>query len=91
MKLSRGAALFLLAFGVWSYLLWPTFIRNIWASDRSWDLAGAPTSYLIVHLVIGGVSLVLGTIIGVLGWRGLRAARAARHAAAGGSTSSPSD
>ncbi len=77
MKFSRGAALFLLAFGVWSYLLWPTFIRNIWASDRSWDIAGAPTPYLIVHLVIAVVSLVLGTIIGVLGWRGLRAARRA--------------
>lgn len=75
MKLSRGTALFLLAFGVWSYLLWPNFIRNIWGSERSWDAAGEPTSYLVVHVVIAVVSLVLGTIIGALGWRGYRAAR----------------
>lgn len=72
--LSRRIALFLLAFGVWSWLLWPTFFRNIWASDRSWS-AGSPTAYLVVHLVIAVVSLLLGTIIGVLGWRGYRASR----------------
>ncbi|GAA4834872.1 SCO4848 family membrane protein [Saccharopolyspora rosea] len=74
MTLSRRTALFLLAFGVWSYLLWPTFIRNIWHSDRSWA-GSSPTGYLIVHLVIAVVSLVLGTIIGVLGWRAYRASR----------------
>ncbi|WP_460961354.1 SCO4848 family membrane protein [Parasphingorhabdus pacifica] len=74
MTLSRPVSLFLLAFGVWSWFLWPTFARNIWMSERSWE-AGSPTSYLIVHLVIAVVSLVLGTIIGYLGWRGYRAAR----------------
>ncbi|MEV0088657.1 MULTISPECIES: SCO4848 family membrane protein [Saccharopolyspora] len=74
MTISRRVALFLLAFGVWSYLLWPNFMRNIWNSDRSWE-GGSPTSYLIVHFVIAIVSLVLGTIIGVLGWRAFRATR----------------
>ncbi|GAA4861536.1 SCO4848 family membrane protein [Saccharopolyspora cebuensis] len=74
MTLTRRTSLFLLAFGVWTYLLWPNFIRNIWGSDRSW-VDGAPTSYLIVHVVIAAVSLVLGTAIGVLGWRGFRASR----------------
>jgi hypothetical protein len=72
--LSRRTALFLVFFGLWSWLLWPTFARNIWTSDRSWA-AGSPTSYLIVHVVIAAVSLVLGTIIGVLGWRAYRASR----------------
>ncbi|RCW38836.1 hypothetical protein DFQ14_11940 [Halopolyspora algeriensis] len=74
MKLSFRSALFLLAFGVWSWLLWPTFIRNIWTGERSWE-GGAPTAYLVVHLVIAVVSLVLGTVIGVMGWRGCRASR----------------
>ncbi|MER7076992.1 hypothetical protein SAMN02982929_06006 [Saccharopolyspora kobensis] len=74
MTISRRVALFLLAFGVWSYLLWPNFARNIWNSDRSWA-DGSPTSYLIVHLVIAVVSLVLGTIIGIIGWRAFRATR----------------
>lgn len=77
MTLSRRAAAFLLAFGVWSWLLWPVFFRNIWVSDRSW-LDGSPTGYLLVHLVIAAVSLILGTAIGVMGWRGLRARRSAR-------------
>ncbi|TDD84149.1 hypothetical protein E1202_23905 [Saccharopolyspora karakumensis] len=66
--------MFLLAFGVWSYLLWPTFMRNIFNSDRSWA-QGSPTAYLIVHLVIAVVSLVLGTVIGVIGWKAYRATR----------------
>jgi hypothetical protein len=66
--------LFLLLFGVWSYLLWPTFVRNIWVSDRSW-VGSSPTPYLIVHLIIAVVSLVLGTAIGVMGWRSFRASR----------------
>lgn len=74
MTLSRPVALFLLAFGVWSWLLWPNFARNIWLSDRSW-MDGSPTSYLVVHLVIAAVSLILGTAIGVIGWRGYRASR----------------
>ena len=72
--LSRRTALFLLAFGVWSWLLWPTFFRNIWASENSWQ-AGSPTPFLYVHFVIAAVSLVLGTAIGVLGWRAFRATR----------------
>ncbi|MBK0865957.1 MAG: hypothetical protein IJH84_28500 [Saccharopolyspora sp.] len=74
MKFSRRTALFLLAFGVWSWLLWPAFFRNIWINEKSW--AGAsPTAFLYVHFVIAAVSLVLGTIIGVLGWRAFRATR----------------
>ncbi|RRO12821.1 hypothetical protein EIL87_24360 [Saccharopolyspora rhizosphaerae] len=74
MTISRRVALFLLAFGVWSYLLWPAFMRNTWNSDRSWA-QGSPTAYLVVHLVIAVVSLVLGTIIGVLGWKAYRGTR----------------
>ena len=74
MTFSRRTALFLLAFGVWSWLLWPTFFRNIWISENSWQ-AGAPTPFLYVHFAIAAVSLVLGTATGVLGWRAFRATR----------------
>jgi intracellular septation protein A len=69
-KLSRGASVFLLAVAVWNWIIWPTFLRNIWADDRSFD--DGPTSFLLVHLVLVVVSLVIGTALGVLGWRGLR-------------------
>lgn len=74
MTLSRRASLFLLAFGVWSWVIWPTFLVNLSDSERSWD-AGSPTGYFVVHAVLAVVSLILGTLIGVLGWRGFAAAR----------------
>lgn len=74
MRMSRRTSLFLLAFGVWSWVVWVTFAKNLWASDRAWTASGAPTTYFVVHAALTVVSFVLGTVIGVLGWRGLRAA-----------------
>ncbi|WP_141312440.1 SCO4848 family membrane protein [Streptomyces spinoverrucosus] len=76
MKLSRPISWFLLAFGVWSWVIWVTFINNL-IKDSS-GLAfedGQPTAYFWVHLLLAVVSLVLGTAIGVIGLRGLRALR----------------
>ncbi|SFQ23152.1 hypothetical protein SAMN05421810_105275 [Amycolatopsis arida] len=75
MRMSRPVSLFLLLFGVWSWVIWVTFARNLWASEDSWAADGSPTAFFVVHAVLTVVSLVLGTIIGVLGWRGLRALR----------------
>jgi hypothetical protein len=74
MRISRGTSLFLLAFGVWSWIIWITFAKNLWASDQSWTSAGSPTAYFVVHAVLTVVSFVLGTLIGILGWRGVRTA-----------------
>lgn len=68
-------SLFLLAFGVWSWIIWITFVRNLWASDEAFTADGSPTAFFVVHLVLAVVSFVLGTIIGVIGWRGWRARR----------------
>jgi len=68
-------SLFLLAFGVWSWVIWITFVRNLVDSDNSFTADGSPTSFFFVHLVLAIVSFVLGTIIGVIGWRGWRANR----------------
>ncbi len=73
--LSRRASWFLLAFGVWSWWIWLTFLVNISRDARSWSAEGAPTGFYTVHLVLIAVSLVLGTVIGVMGFRGLRAIR----------------
>jgi ABC-type polysaccharide/polyol phosphate export permease len=72
--ISRRVAWFLVAFGIWSWIIWPTFLKNIWQDSRSWD--DGMTAFFAVHLVLTVVSLVLGTIIGVLGVRALRAAPA---------------
>ncbi|MFB7075494.1 SCO4848 family membrane protein [Streptomyces sp. NPDC056290] len=74
MKLSRPVSWFLLAFGVWSWIIWVTFVRNL-VKDGS-GLAfevGNPTAYFFVHLTLAVVSFVWGTVIGGIGLRGLRA------------------
>ncbi|EST39308.1 membrane protein [Streptomycetaceae bacterium MP113-05] len=71
--LTRRVSWFLIAFGVWSWFIWITFVRNL-VRDAS-GLAfedGEPTAYFWVHLVLAVVSFVLGTAIGVVGLRGLR-------------------
>jgi hypothetical protein len=72
--MSRRTALFLTGFGVWSWIIWITFANNLWDSGRAWAADGSPTAYFIVHAVLTVVSFVLGTIIGVIGWRALRTA-----------------
>ncbi|NJC81152.1 hypothetical protein HC030_01045 [Planosporangium mesophilum] len=74
MMLSRRWSVFLVAVGVWSWVIWPRFAVAIWADPRSWH-GNTPTSFLWVHAVLIVVSLAIGTAVGVLGLRGWRAAR----------------
>jgi hypothetical protein len=68
--ISKRVAWFLIAFGVWSWLIWPVFLKNIWRDPRSWH--HGMTAFFGVHLVLTIVSLVLGTVIGALGVRASR-------------------
>jgi hypothetical protein len=73
MVVSRRVAWLLVAFGVWSWVIWPTFLRNIWKDHRSWN--HGMTAFFAVHLVLTVVSLVAGTLIGLLGVFGIRRTR----------------
>jgi hypothetical protein len=77
MKLSRPVSWFLLAFGVWSWFIWITFVKNLVkdGSGLAFDDAGDPTGYFWVHLLLAVVSFVLGTVVGAIGLRGVRALR----------------
>ncbi|MGR4883101.1 SCO4848 family membrane protein [Streptomyces sp. LARHCF249] len=79
MRLSRTASWFLLAFGVWSWFIWVSFVRNLWknGSGQAFDAAGDPTAYFWVHLTLAVTSFLLGTAVGVIGLRGVRALRRA--------------
>jgi hypothetical protein len=68
--LSKRSSWFLVLFGVWSWIIWPTFLKNIWADPRSFHDGAQP--FFLVHLVLVVVSLVLGSAIAVLGIKGLR-------------------
>ncbi|MEU3723144.1 hypothetical protein [Streptomyces sp. NPDC031705] len=76
MKLSRTASWFLAAFGVWSWVIWSTFVKNLLhdASGLAFD-DGRPTPYFWVHLLLAVTSFLLGTAVGVIGVRGLLALR----------------
>ncbi|MER5599850.1 SCO4848 family membrane protein [Streptomyces sp. NPDC002265] len=76
MKLSRPVSWFLLAFGVWSLVIWVTFVKNLFkdTSGLAFD-DGHPTAYFWVHLALAVASFVWGTVIGLIGLRGLRALR----------------
>ncbi|MDP9117529.1 MAG: hypothetical protein M3O28_09835 [Actinomycetota bacterium] len=73
MLVSKRVAWFLVGFGVWSWVIWPVFLKNIWKDQRSWH--HGMTAFFAVHLALTLVSLALGTAIGVLGVRAMRAAR----------------
>jgi hypothetical protein len=79
MKLSPRVSWFLVAFGVWSWVVWTTFVKNLWKDTSGLAFAhgdhGSPTAYFWIHLTLAIVSFLLGTAIGVLGLRGLRALR----------------
>jgi hypothetical protein len=79
MRLSRRASWFLLVFCLWTWFIWVTLVKNIWADPRSWN-HGA-TGFFIVHVVLAVIDIVCGTGIGVLGWRGIKAHRSAAASA----------
>ncbi|WP_425281755.1 SCO4848 family membrane protein [Streptomyces nitrosporeus] len=60
--------------------LWITFARNLWkdGSGLAFDDAGDPTAYFWVHLLLAIASFLLGTAVGVIGFRGVRALRHTR-------------
>jgi len=72
--MSRRVSAFLLAVGVWTWVIWPRFGLAIWKDDRSFA-DGRPTSFLVVHAVLIAASLAIGTVVGVLGVRAFLAIR----------------
>lgn len=87
MRIGRATSAFLLLFGIWTWILWPNFLRNIWKDDRSWN--DGPTAFFLVHLALTVVSFAAGNAIGWIGLKGLRANRTNAPAPADGPA--PSD
>ena len=79
MKLSRRTSWFLAAFGVWSWIIWATFAKNLWQDSGGQAFADGdhshPTAFFWIHLALAVTSFALGTLVGLIGLRGLRASR----------------
>jgi hypothetical protein len=76
--LSRGWSLFLVAVGVFNWLIWPRFSVAIWDDARAWSGAvghSNPTSFLLVHAVLVLTAVATSTVVGILGIRGYLACR----------------
>jgi hypothetical protein len=79
--INRRWAAFLIAVGVWTWVIWPRFGLAIWNDDRAFA-GGTPTAFLWVHALLIGASLAIGTTVGVLGvtaWRRVRTGRPGEH------------
>lgn len=66
MRLSRVWSGFLVVAGAWNWVIWPRFAGAIWADPRSFE-GSTPTGFLWIHAVLIVTSLIIGTVIGVLG------------------------
>jgi hypothetical protein len=60
-------AILLLVNALWNAIVWPRFYKRISKDERARDANGKPTTFLIVHAVLIGVSLLLAAISLVFG------------------------
>lgn len=67
MDLPLAWSLLVLIAGLWNLIVWPRFGQRIAKDPRSRDAEGRATRFLTVHLVLIGISLVLGALLVVLG------------------------
>ncbi|MFI9269192.1 SCO4848 family membrane protein [Kitasatospora sp. NPDC052896] len=79
MKLSRRTSWFLAAFGVWSMIIWTTFVKNLWQDSSGQAFVHGdhshPTAFFWIHLTLAITSFILGVLVGLVGLRGLRSAK----------------
>ncbi len=84
MILTRGWSTFLVLAGLFNWAIWPRFALAIWQDQRAWHGeigSSTPTSFLWVHAVLIGCALAIGTVVAIVGVRGLLALRGNRVAA----------
>ncbi|CAD5995982.1 SCO4848 family membrane protein [Agreia sp. COWG] len=55
-------AVLLLVNALWNVIVWPRFYKRISADPRARDSGGRPTTFLKVHAVLIGVSLLIATV-----------------------------
>lgn len=60
----------LIANAVWNAVVWPPFLRRVRKDPRARDASGRATTFLRVHTILIGISLLLAVVslvVGVLG------------------------
>lgn len=76
--ISKTAARFLIAAGVFNIVIWPRFAKAIVDDDRAWDgehWSSAPTAFFWVHAVLITAAIVIGLGVLLVGIRAHRSSR----------------
>lgn len=64
-------AILLLVNAVWNAIVWPQFYKRVSKDARARDASGKPTTFLIVHAVLIGISLLIALVSAIFGVIGL--------------------
>ncbi|WP_332642291.1 SCO4848 family membrane protein [Aeromicrobium sp.] len=67
MDLPLAWSLLLIVSAMWSFVIWPPFLRRVLKDERSRDAEGNATTFLRVHVILISVSLALAAAVGGLG------------------------
>lgn len=68
MQLPLFASWILVIAGAWSLVVWPQFLRRVMKDPRARDSAGKATRFLTVHMVLVGISMLLGAATAAIGF-----------------------
>ncbi|MCC3277255.1 MULTISPECIES: SCO4848 family membrane protein [unclassified Arthrobacter] len=71
MSLPTPLALVLIVAGLWSILVWPSFLKDVLKSPQARDENGAATRYMTVNLMKISSAMVFGLATIVIGIRAL--------------------
>ena len=71
MSLPTPLALVLIVAGLWSILVWPSFLKDVLKSPKARTEAGAPTRYMTVNLMKISSAMLFGLATVVIGIRAL--------------------
>ncbi|WP_146363525.1 SCO4848 family membrane protein [Arthrobacter yangruifuii] len=71
MVLSTPLSLVLVIAGLWSVIVWPSYLRDVLKSPESRDANGAATRYMTMNLMKISTAIILGLATLVIGVRGL--------------------
>lgn len=60
-------AILLFVNAAWNAIVWPQFFKRVNRDERARDAAGKPTTFLIVHAVLIGISLLIALVSLIVG------------------------
>lgn len=71
MDLPTPLALVLVIAGLWSFLVWPVFLKRVLKDPQARDANGAPTRFLTTNLMMISTAIIFALATAVIGVRGL--------------------